>query len=356
MLVVTKPEHKMADFTIKDVARVCGVGVSTVSRAINNHPDINPETKEKILRVIEENHYIPNNSARNLKRTESNAIAIMIKGIDNPFFLAMFKIFEQELGQHDYTFLLQRVQQEEDELEVARELTKEKRLRGIIFLGGRVDRDPKELRELGVPYVLSTFAPDKSMLTPQVNYISIDDEEESYRMVDYLCELGHKRIAIIRPYYADRGIGRTRYNGYIRALKRHGIEIDPDLVCYMKEDIEAFTPANGYAVTKELLQSGKEFTALFAMSDTTAIGACKAILEAGRRIPDDYSVVGFGGIEMANYYHPSLTTICQPKEEMARASVKMLLDLIEERHVRQNQQIFPAQLLVGESTKPIKDL
>lgn len=343
----------MADFTIKDVARICGVGVSTVSRAINDHPDINPETKEKIMRVIEENHYIPNNSARNLKRTESNAIAIMIKGIDNPFFLAMFKIFEQELGKQNYTFLLQRVQQEEDELEVARELTKEKRLKGIIFLGGRVDREPKELRELGVPYVLSTFAPERSMLTPQVNYISIDDEEESYRIVDYLCALGHKKIAIIRPYYADRGIGCTRYNGYVRALQKHGIGIDPDLVLYMKEDIEAFTPENGYAVTKELLDSGHEFTALFTMSDMTAFGACKAILEAGRRIPEDYSVVGFDGIDMANYYHPSLTTIRQPKEEMARASVKMLLDLMEDRPVRQNQQIFSAELMVGESTKRI---
>ena len=343
----------MAELTIKDVARICGVGVSTVSRAINNHPDINPETQAQIMRVIEENHYIPNNSARNLKRTESNTIAIMIKGIDNPFFLAMFKIFEQELSQQDYTFFLQRVQQEDDELAVARELAKEKRLKGIIFLGGRVDREPKELRELGIPYVLCTFAPEKSVLTSQVNYISIDDEEESYRIVDYLCELGHKKIAIIRPCYADRGIGRTRYNGYVRALKKHGIEVDPGLVLYMKDDIEAFTPANGYAVTRELLESGREFTALFTMSDTTAIGACKALLEAGKRIPDDYSVAGFDGIEMANYYHPSLTTICQPKEDMARASIKMLLDMIEDRPVKNNQQIFSAELLVGESTKRI---
>ena len=278
----------------------------------------------------------------------------MLKGIDNPFFLAMFKIFEQELGKQDYTFLLQRVQQEEDELAVARELAKEKRLKGIIFLGGRVNRDPKEFNELVIPNVLCTIAPEKSMLTPQVNYISIDDEEESYRIVDYLCELGHKKIAIIRPNYADRGIGRTRYNGYVRALKKHGIEVDSGLVLYMKDDIEAFTPANGYAVTRELLESGREFTALFTMSDTTAIGACKAILEAGKRVPEDYSVVGFDGIEMASYYHPSLTTVCQPKEEMARASIKMLLDLIEDRPVKNNQQIFAAELQMGESTRQLK--
>lgn len=343
----------MTELTIKDVARICGVGVSTVSRAINNHPDINPETKEKIMQVIAENHYIPNNSARNLKRTESNTIAILIKGIDNPFFLAMFKIFEQELGKHNYTFLLQRVQQEEDELVLAQELGKEKRLKGIIFLGGRVDREPKELRNLGIPYVLCTVAPEKTMLTPEVNYISIDDEEESFRIVDYLCGLGHKRIAIIRTGISDQGIGRSRYNGYVKALKKHGIAVDPNLVLYMKDDIEAFTAENGYAVTKELLDSGKEFTALFTMSDSTAIGACKALLEAGKRIPEDYSVAGFDGIDMAKYYHPSLTTICQPKEEMARASIKMLLDFIENRPVKKNQQIFEAELQIGESTKQL---
>jgi LacI family transcriptional regulator len=121
----------------------------------------------------------------------------------------------------------------------------------------------------------------------------------------------------------------------------------------MKDDIEAFTPANGYAVTRELLESGRHFTALVAISDSTAIGACKAILEAGRRIPEDYSVAGFDGIDMATYYHPSLTTICQPKEEMARAAIKMLLDLIEGRPVKQNQQIFEAQLQIGESTKQV---
>ena len=132
-----------------------------------------------------------------------------------------------------------------------------------------------------------------------------------------------------------------------------GTEVDPGLVLYMKDDIEAFTPANGYAVTKELLETGREFTALFTMSDTTAIGACKALLEAGKRVPEDYSVVGFDGIDMALYYHPSLTTICQPKEEMARASIKMLLDLIEEHPVKNNQQIFKAELRPGESTQEL---
>ena len=126
----------MESITIKDVARICGVGVSTVSRAINNHPDINPETKEMIMQVIKENHYVPNNSARNLKRSDARAIAILIKGISNPFFNSMIKVFEEEIQKKKYTLVLQHVDEWQDETEVALELEKEKRLRGIVFLGG----------------------------------------------------------------------------------------------------------------------------------------------------------------------------------------------------------------------------
>ena len=94
--------------TIKDIARICGVGVSTVSRAINNHPDINPETKEMVMRVIKEHNYIPNNSARNLKRSDAKAIAVLVKGITNPFFNDMIGIIEQETQRKKYTFILQR--------------------------------------------------------------------------------------------------------------------------------------------------------------------------------------------------------------------------------------------------------
>ena len=126
----------MECITIKDVARVCGVGVSTVSRAINNHPDINPETKEMIMQVIKENNYVPNNSARNLKRSDARAIAILIKGISNQFFNSMIKVFEEEIQKKKYSLVLQHVDAWQDETEVALELEKEKRLRGIIFLGG----------------------------------------------------------------------------------------------------------------------------------------------------------------------------------------------------------------------------
>ena len=148
----------MKTITIKDIAKKCGVGISTVSRAINNHPDISDETKSKIMEVIKENNFIPNNSARNLKLLDTRTIAVLIKGIDNPFFQKMIKVFEEEIQKRKYVFTLQRVDSNQDEIEVALELIKEKRLKGIVFLGGNFSHKENKLKEITVPFVLSTIA------------------------------------------------------------------------------------------------------------------------------------------------------------------------------------------------------
>ena len=132
----------MANLTIKDIAKICGVGISTVSRAINDDPGINQNTRKRILKVIKEYNYVPNNSARNLKMTESNTIALLIKG--------MLKIFEEELKKHEYTFLLHAVGEDQDDVSVAVQLAKEKRLKGLIFLGGQMDYLDTRLEEIGV--------------------------------------------------------------------------------------------------------------------------------------------------------------------------------------------------------------
>ena len=141
----------MTEITIKDIAKRCGVGISTVSRAINNHPDINPETKQMVMDVIKETGYIPNNSARNLKRTDAKCIAILIKGITNPFFSPVIQIVEAQVQKKKYAMVMQHVESYENELDVALELVKEKRLRGIIFLGGAYQHDQQQLAKLNVP-------------------------------------------------------------------------------------------------------------------------------------------------------------------------------------------------------------
>ncbi|MBQ8591142.1 MAG: LacI family DNA-binding transcriptional regulator [Lachnospiraceae bacterium] len=343
----------MSETTIKDIAKMCGVGVSTVSRAINNHPDINPDTKAMIIETIQRYGYVPNNSARNLKRTDAKCIAVLIKGISNPFFASMIKIMEAEIQKRKYTMVLHHVDHYEDEVDVALELIKEKRLRGIIFLGGYFSHSEEKLSMLQVPFILSTVGCKPEKFSEKVySSISVDDEEESCRIVDHLIENGHKKIAIIAANNTDQSIGRLRLSGYLKAHKDHGMKVDPKLICPMKEELPSYAMSNGYAVTKELLASGEEFSAIFAISDELAIGAYSAIREIGKSIPEDYSVAGFDGLELGDYLNPTLTTIKQPVDEIAHATVNLLFDLIGGKKKNQHQ-VFSAELLVKESTKSI---
>ncbi len=343
----------METITIKDIARICGVGISTVSRALNNHPDINPETRAKIMEVVEEYNFVPNNSARNLKITDSKTIAILVKGISNPFFMKMIKVMEDEIQKKKYSLVLHHVDANEDEVDVAIELEKEKRLRGIIFLGGYFTHTKEKLERLQVPFVLSTITMTNGY-SGNYSSVAVDDVKESFKMVDYLCRLGHKKIATITAAEQDESIGKLRNKGYEMALAANGIALDKQLVYYMDDQIDSYTMENGYAVMKKLLASGREFTAVYAISDTLAIGACKALLEAGRRIPEDISVAGFDGIDMSYFYSPTITTIQQPFEDMAEETVTVLFNVIRKKAEHQHK-IFDARLCVGGSTREIKN-
>ena len=342
----------MEQITIKEIAKICGVGVSTVSRAINNHPDINPETKKKILDTIAEYQYIPNNSARNLKRSESNTIAVLAKGISNPLFGAMVQMLERDILGKQYLFVLQRVDEDENEIEVAIRLEKEKRLKGIIFLGGASHPREDLLHQLTVPYVICTVNAVLEESLDNFGVVSIDDEAESYRMVDYLCRMGHRRIAILTSLARDSSIGTLRLEGYKRALRDNGIEYDESLVVTMNPDEQTYTMQNGYQQTKRLLNRGVSFTAVYAIADVIAIGACKAIFDAGMRVPEDVSVAGFDGLDQAYYYQPSLTTIEQPIREMTTEASRILFELINEKTGRR-YRIFPAKLREGQSVRRI---
>lgn len=340
----------MEEITIKDVARMCGVGVSTVSRAINNHPDINPETKEMIMSVIQEKGYIPNNSARNLKRTDAKCIAVLVKGITNPFFSSMIGMIETEIKRKKYSLVLRHVEFNEDEVDVALELIKEKRLRGIVFLGGYFSHSEEKLKKLQVPFILSTVGcPPGNMSRKRYSSISVDDEKEAYRMTEFLIQKGHKDIAILSAEREDASIGKLRLEGYKKALIDNHIPVREKLIRAMKPEIESYSMENGYAVMQELLSEQIPCTAVFAISDMIAMGACRAIWESGKRIPEDYAVAGFDGVELGRFYIPSITTVRQPVEKLAKATAALLFEVIAGREVNQHQ-VFEAELLVREST------
>ncbi len=342
----------MGAINIKDIAKICGVGVSTVSRAINSHPDINLETKKMILDTIKEHGYVPNNSARNLKRTNSNTIAILVKGITNPFFFNLLKILEQEVQKKKYSIILQRVDENKDEVDVALELVKERRLKGIVILGGYLTHDREKISMIDVPTVLVTTTVSSDIQGTYCSWVSVDDIAESKKMVNYLCKKGHKKILILCAGKKDESIGKLRLEGYRRGLEENGIIPDENLIMHTEESVETHTMKNGYELTKLALEQKLDFSAIFAISDTIAIGACKALLEAGKKIPKDVSVAGFDGLEITNYYTPSITTIRQPVEDMAYAASKILFRMIGDKtRSKQEHMIFSAELVVGDSTR-----
>lgn len=339
----------MAEITIKDVAKKCGVGVSTVSRAINNHPDINQETKAKILQVIQKSGYIPNNSARNLKRSEAKTVAVLAKGLNNPFFSDMIRIIEGETKKRQHSLVLRHVDEKEDEVDAALELVKEKRLKGIVFLGGYFSHAREKLEKLGVPFVFGAVgAVPGDISQTAYSHISVDDRQESCRMVDYLMEQGHEKIAIIAAGPDDRSVGMLRLEGYLDAFRKRGMEPEKSLVCRVSNAVAEYSMENGYLTAQKLLRAGTPFTALFATSDILAMGALRALKDADIPVPRQVSVAGFDGLELGNYFVPRLTTMKQPVAEMAGEIVRLLFSLIEEkgphRHI-----VLPASLVVRES-------
>ncbi len=322
----------MFEPTIKDIAKICGVGVSTVSRAINDHPDINSETKEKIMNAIQEYGYVPNDSARNLKRVDAKAIAVLVKGIANPFFTGMITVIEQECKKRHYSMELSHVEADENEVDVAQKVVKEKRLRGIIFLGGRFSHSEEKLKKLTVPFVFSTAGSIPENISRKL----------------------YSSIAILVAEVLEESVGRLRLDGYCDALKAHGIEVNPGLICHTSGELGHFSMENGYLTTKRLLGRGEAFTALYAVSDTLAIGSLRALYEAGLRVPQDISLAGYDGIDMAGYTVPNLTTMRQPVEEMARDTTRLLFDIIAKKTKHQHIT-YEAELLARESTAEIPE-
>lgn len=314
--------------TIKDIARECGVSVSTVSRVLNDRPDVSPENRRKVLRIIQQSNYIPNNSARDLVKTKSDAIGLVVKGVSNPFYTDIIHAIEEEVTARGYTLVMQQISSCGDEIKRGAMMEREKRLRGLIFLGGRSDYTAQELALVNIPYVCCSYTNSYGDLPPE-SYasVSIDDEAEAHRAVEELYRRGHRRIAALIYGAEDRSISQLRYQGYVRALADHGIPLERELVI----ETGSYDIRQVYLAVQRRLQEGADFTALFAIADNMAIGAMRALREAGRQIPEDCSVIAIDGLTVSEYIHPTLTTLCQPMEHMGRRSVEILLDMVERR-------------------------
>ena len=311
--------------TIKDIAKLCNV---TVSRVLNDRPDVSEDVRRKVLSAIKDSNYIPNNSARDLVRTKSDAIGLVVRGVSNPFYTDIIRAIESTITQAGFTMVMQQIASCDDEIKCGAVMEREKRLRGIIFLGGQFDYTAADLALLNVPFVCCSYSNRYGTLTEgEYSSVSIADEETAKEAVRELYRHGHRRIAALVSGTEDRSISQLRYQGYVRALAAHDLPLDPGLVI----EAGSFDIRQSYLAMQRRLLAGAQFTALFAISDNMAIGAMRALREAGRRIPEDCSVIAIDGLTISDYINPTLTTLCQPVEHMGRRSVEILLDMVEHR-------------------------
>ena len=314
--------------TIKDIARQCGVSVSTVSRVLNDRPDVSPENRRKVLSAIQQSNYIPNNTARDLVKTKSDAIGLVVRGVSNPFYTDIIRVIEEQVTARGYTLVMQQIGTCDDEVKRGAMMEREKRLRGLILLGGRSDYSPQELAPLNIPFVCCSYSNQYGTL-PSDSYasVSIADEEEAYRAVSELYRCGHRRIAALVSCAEDRSISQLRYQGYVRSLADHGLPLEQELVI----EAGSFDIRQAYLAVRRRLMEGARFTALFAISETLGFSVLILRLYTGQQIPRDCSVIAIDGLTMSEYINPTLTTLCQPMEHMGRRSVEILLDMVEHR-------------------------
>ena len=334
--------------TIKDIARLSGVGVSTVSRVLNDRPDVSEESRRRVLQVIAEYNYLPNNSARSLVRTKSDAVGLVVRGVQNPFYTGIIRAIERDLDAADCTMVMRQIGSCEDEIKCGAMMEREKRLQGIIFLGGRSDYSPADTALLNVPFVCCSYTNTYGTLDPtKYSSVSIADEQEAYRAVMDLAQKGHRRIAALSTDPRDWSIAQLRFSGYARALHDLGLSLEDGEIIRADD----FTIESAYRAVTERLKRPADFTAIFAISDDMAIGAMRALRESGRSIPEDCSIIAIDGLTVSEYIYPMLTTLCQPTDEMGDKSVEILMSVIRggtHRHL-----ILPTTLRTGQSVRDL---
>lgn len=323
--------------TIKDIAKISGVSVSTVSRVLNNHPDVSKDVRHKVMAVVEEYNYIPNNSARALGQSKSDNIGLIVRGISNPFYTSIIHEIEQDIEKAGYTLVMQQIGSCDDELLAGAMMERDKRLRGLIFLGGRLDSTKDQIAGIGVPFVnCSSNNAYGTLDADSYSSVSIDDTQTAYEAVKELYKEGHRRIAVLLARPDDGSVSQIRYEGYVKALTEAGMAPDEDLII----SVDSYNIADAYHGTKKWLEKGIAFDAIFAIADNLAMGAMRALREKGIDVPGQCSIVAIDGIEVSEYMAPALSTYCQPMKELGRTSVELLIDLIEKKG-KHRQIILP---------------
>lgn len=332
----------MSVHTIRDIAELAGVSVATVSRVMNNKPDVNPETRKRVEAVIRDCHFVGNSNARGLKQNDRSVIAILIHGKSNPFLYSLSEKILSMAGSLPCNTVTEYVDEKENELKVALDLYHQKDLKGIIFIGSHIDSFSDPIPELDIPVVFATVPAGQARL-PYASSVCIDDRKLSCQAVLELIRRGHRRIAVFGASPAGSGLFSSRYKGVQDAFEASNLLFDEDHFMECR-----FSIREGYETALAYFKEHPETTALFAMSDSIAIGAMRALCDLGLSIPGDVSVMGFDGVDMCDYTVPRLSTVIQPIERIAAESVTLMTEMINE-HSEPKHIIVEAVLSISES-------
>ena len=324
---------------IAEIAKLANVSVATVSRVINNSDKVSEKTAARINEIIKEYGYQPNLLGRHLRTKETKLILVIMTTISNSFFSKVIDGIDREAEMHGYSIMLcitnDNKKSEENYLNLLRNGVAD----GAIIMNTAMNKE--EMHEFSKKYNVVQCS---EYIDPDSYYVAIDNVKAAYDAITYLIKSGRKKIAYcgVKNHFIS---SQLRWKGYATALKENGISIDKKLII---DGNYGFRSA--YNLTTELLKSGKEFDALFAISDRMAIGAINALNAYGKKVPDDIAVIGFDDIDLAHMTTPMLSTVAQPKRELGQEAFKMLFKRIRGEKTVQHKKILDTKLILRDST------
>lgn len=328
--------------TMKDVAEMAGVSTATVSRALMNPEKVSTVTRQKVEQAVLAVGYSPHALSRNIKRNESRTILVIVPDISDPFFADVIQGIEHAAAQQGYLILIGDCAQQTQQERTFVNLIITKQIDGMLLLGSNLpfDASKEEQRNLPPMVMANEFAPELELPT-----VHIDNLTAAYEAVNYLHELGHKRIACIA---GPESLPLSHYRwlqGYIQALRRNGITVDNDYI--IRGDFSYEAGAQSFAALMELPHPP---TAIFSHNDVMAVGAIWQAKQLGLRIPQDVSLVGFDDLKLSQFCDPPLTTVAQPRYQIGQQAMLLLLEQLQGHSVQSGSRLLDTELIIREST------
>lgn len=329
--------------TMEDIAERADVSINTVSRALNDKPDINEQTKEEILRIADKLNYQPNRLAQGLRSSETSTLGVIVADIQNPFFSALLKGVEKAAREEGYSIIVQDTDENYENEQSAVQTILAEQVDGLLITPVQTNNQTMiELEQSDLPFVLLGRHFDNL----DTHYVVTDDVQGAKTATDHLIERGHKRIAIINgPTHISSS--RERLEGYQSAMVEHDLSIRESLV--LKGNV---TMEDGYETGKKIISASPSPTAVLCYSDFVAMGVIKAARGAGWKIPGDLAVVGYDDVLFSTCLEVPLTTVRIPKKKLGKRAFQVLKGLIDGREGSADihQEKLDTELVIREST------